>query len=113
MMALVLTAAAALRIPAPLQGTWDLPNQCRLPAGDETDRVIIHANKEQFWEVAFTPRRILNETPQNWTALGRLDGDEDNGAKGRLNLRLSKDGKTLAYTNSDNRIVRLTRCGKK
>lgn len=109
---LAVSAAAPLAIPAPLRGVWDLPGQCSKASDDSTSRAIVRKGNAVFWETVFTPKRVLNAAPANWTATGVFDEEGDT-SKGPLTLRLSKDGQHLSYTNFDNRIVRLNRCAKK
>ncbi|WCT77337.1 hypothetical protein [Novosphingobium humi] len=112
MLTLALAASVPLTMPVAMRGDWDLPSQCHLPGEESDSRAIVRKDNVVFGETVFTPKRIMIAEPANWTATGQFY-DEGETSKGRLNLRLSNDGKTLAYTNSDNRIVRLTRCGKK
>ncbi|NKJ00156.1 hypothetical protein [Novosphingobium sp. SG707] len=112
MLTLALAASVPLTMPVAMRGDWDLPSHCKMPGEESDSRAIVRKSEVAFGETVFTPRRIVVAEQTNWTATGQFD-DEGETSKGRLNLRLSKDGKTLAYTNSDNRIVRLTRCGKK
>jgi len=94
-----------------LRGTWDLPHHCPVPVDDSTSRIIIRKREAVFWELVFTPQRVLTAAPSNWTATGTFD-EEGKTSKGRHNLRLSPDGSTLAYTDSGNRLIRLVRCAK-
>jgi hypothetical protein len=101
--------AARPTMPLAIRGTWDLPNHCQRPADDSVSRVIVRETNVVFWEAMFSPERIIVAAPANWTATGKFSEEEET-SNARLNLRLSTDGSTLAYTNSDKHVVRLVRC---
>ena len=109
---LAVSAAAPLTIPASLQGAWDLPGACRRLGEESDSRLLVRRSTAVFGESVFTPKRVLNADPANWTATGVYD-EEGETSQGPLMLRLSKDGQHLSYTNFDNRIGRLNRCAKK
>jgi hypothetical protein len=90
---------------------WDVAGHCALPSDDSDSRVIVRENNAVFWETVFMPKRILTPDVLNWTATG-VFSEEGEVSKGRLNLRLSRDKRTLSYTNSDNHVVLLVRCKK-
>ncbi|MBN9144686.1 MULTISPECIES: hypothetical protein [unclassified Novosphingobium] len=98
-------------MPSEMRGVWDVEGHCALPSDDSDSRVIVRPGNAVFWETVFTPKRILTPDVLNWTATGDFS-EEGEVSKGRLNLRLSRDKRTLSYTNSDNRVVRLVRCKK-
>lgn len=113
---MILTSAIALAaalprpvLPVAMRGVWDFEGRCQLAGEDSVSRVIVRETEAVFWETVFTPKRILIPDVANWTAAGVFD-EEGETSKGRLTLRLSRDGTTLRYTNWDNRVVRLVRC---
>ena len=109
---LLLTAALSAShpaIPASIRGEWDLVGHCKVPADGSDSRVIVRATEVVFVETVFTPRRVLVGAVRNWTARGEFNV-EGEVSRGRLNLRLSRDGNSLAYTNWDKRVVTLVRC---
>lgn len=110
--ALVLATSTALEppsMPLAMRGVWDLPGHCKLPSDESDSRAVVREADSVFWETVFTPRRILNAYTRNWAAMGEFD-EEGEVSKGRLNLRLSPDRRTLTYAAADNRIVRLVLC---
>lgn len=109
-LALVATASLGnLTMPVSMRGVWDLPNRCKNSLDYNETRVVVRETEAVFMETTFTPERILIANPQNWTADGEFYyGGE--GSKGRLNLRLSPDGKTLSYTGYANRVYKMVRC---
>ena len=107
-----LTPIGQPAMPATMRGVWDLPGHCKLPSDDSDSRAIVRDAEAVFSETVFTPKRILIPDTLNWAAMGEFS-EEGEVSKGRLNLRLSHDGKTLAYTTPDNRVVRLVRCGRR
>ena len=111
MFAILLAASTQPTIPVVMRGSWDLPGKCETSAESSDTRLIIRREDLVFVELVFTPARILVAEPTNWTATGEFEESGER-SQGRLNLRMSKDGRILAYTNTAGEQVGLIRCRK-